>query len=185
MFKNSKGFTLIELLIVVAIIGILAALLIPNAMTAMQKAKQKGTMKDVNTISTALMDYVTDHAVVPDHNSILTTGDSIITALMGFYVKIIPTKDQWGNPFVVNTRASCGDEFGIAYNPAANFGNDEFVVASLGRDNAVGPIYTYDPTLPDDGFYAVGKMADFNEDMVAWNGSWVVGPITRGGGIGS
>jgi len=185
MFKKSKGFTLIELLIVVAIIGILAALLIPNAMTAMQKAKQKGTMKDVNTISTALMDYVTDHAVVPDHNSILTTGDSIITALMGFYVKIIPTKDQWGNPFVVNTRASCGDEFGIAYNPAANFGNDEFVVASCGRDGSPGGpnSYVYDPATPEAGFYAVSQMRDFEEDLVAWNGSWVVGPTSRGGGL--
>ncbi|MEE9502841.1 MAG: prepilin-type N-terminal cleavage/methylation domain-containing protein, partial [Candidatus Aminicenantaceae bacterium] len=61
MFKSKKGFTLIELLIVVAIIGILAALLIPNAITAMQKAKQKATMKDVVTIATALTDHVTDN----------------------------------------------------------------------------------------------------------------------------
>ena len=60
MKRNQKGFTLIELLIVVAIIGILAAIAIPNLLTAMQRAKQKRTMADIRTIATAWEARATD-----------------------------------------------------------------------------------------------------------------------------
>src|SRR5204863_10106161 len=50
--SRQKGFTLIELLIVVAIIGIIAALLIPNFLDALQKDKQKRTVTDMRNIGT-------------------------------------------------------------------------------------------------------------------------------------
>ena len=46
MKRNPKGFTLIELLIVVAIIGIIVAIAIPNLLNAIQRAKQRRSMGD-------------------------------------------------------------------------------------------------------------------------------------------
>src|SRR5215813_5867250 len=58
--RKQKGFTLIELLIVVAIIGILAAIAIPNLLTALQRSRQKRSMADMRTISTAWEARATD-----------------------------------------------------------------------------------------------------------------------------
>src|SRR5947209_13766834 len=58
--NRERGFTLIELLIVVATIGIIAALLIPNFLDALQKAKQKRTVADARNVGTAEMSWLTD-----------------------------------------------------------------------------------------------------------------------------
>src|SRR5437016_9272280 len=52
--KGQRGFTLIELLIVVAVIGIIVSMLIPNLLDAFQKAKQKRTMADMKILGTAM-----------------------------------------------------------------------------------------------------------------------------------
>src|SRR5258706_3949914 len=52
--RDSKGFTLIELLIVVAIIGIIAAIAIPNLLNAIDRGKQKRTMADMRSVGTAV-----------------------------------------------------------------------------------------------------------------------------------
>jgi len=57
MIKNKKGFTLIELMIVVAIVGILAAIAIPNFLTYQAKAKTAEARTNLGAIFTSMTAY--------------------------------------------------------------------------------------------------------------------------------
>ena len=104
--NRQRGFTLIELLIVVAIIGIIAALLIPNFLDALQKAKQKRTVADIRNVGTAEMSWLTDQiaaAAAGATNSVNVSSYSDITAsalaslLVPQYMQDVPENDGWKN----------------------------------------------------------------------------------------
>ena len=143
--KNQKGFTLIELLIVVAIIGIIAAIAIPNLLNAIQRGKQKRTMSDLRTIATG------DESYAIDNNQYIVLGtQGFVSSISSFieptYVKKMPQKDGWVTDFWY--LGSIG----------------EYTITSYGKDKGSGSGGTIG---------SVGNTTNFKNDIIFSTGSFV------------
>jgi general secretion pathway protein G len=83
-FLKKDGLTLIELIIVMAILGILAAIAVPSMLSYINKAKIIKTTQELKTIEYALIKYKLDNDQFPPDLDAVGCGDM---------------KDSWGNPF--------------------------------------------------------------------------------------
>ena len=157
--RNQKGFTLIELLIVVAIIGILAAIAIPNLLTAMQRSKQKRTMADMRSIATAWEAYATDYNA---YNAAGATGDltwgvaftyaQLSGQISPTYIRNSPQQDGWNR------------DYAYMIDVATSQRAQEYAIRSMGKD----PLFegaTYTPGATNvfecDIVYSMGAFVQY------------------------
>jgi prepilin-type N-terminal cleavage/methylation domain-containing protein len=137
LMKQNKGFTLIELLIVVAIIGILAAIAVPNFLNAQMKARLARVASEQRSTATALAQYQLDwNTYVEDHD---WPSDSSQRGLFRLtspvaYMSNLPT-DVFLSRFDEGVEGNVTYEFGSGKMGGCEpFPSNSFIIISPGPD---------------------------------------------------
>lgn len=103
-FIRRRGFTLTEVLLVLVILGVIAAMVVPNLLGRQQEANIRATRASINGFENALKQYaVANSGDFPEGsadqaiNLLLNPGQDASGRMISPYLENIP-KDAWGQP---------------------------------------------------------------------------------------
>ncbi|MDN2664457.1 type II secretion system major pseudopilin GspG [Psychromonas sp. 14N.309.X.WAT.B.A12] len=111
---QQKGFTLLEIMVVIVILGVLAAMVVPNLIGNKDKADIQKVKSDIVALENALDMYKLDNSVYPTTDQgleALVSEPSISPTPRNYredgYIKRLP-QDPWGNDYVLNSPGENG-----------------------------------------------------------------------------
>lgn len=112
--RKQQGFTLLEIMVVIVILGVLAAMVVPNLMGNKDKADIQKVKSDIIALENALDMYKLDNSVYPSTDQGLEAlvnqpdgSPSPRNYRDGGYIKRLP-QDPWGNDYVLNSPGEYG-----------------------------------------------------------------------------
>lgn len=144
---RQRGFTLVELLIVIAIIGIITVVAVPQLTNALDRGRARGTMMNIRNLAAAVQNYSVDHVRYPQIGSLsaLEEASQLGSYLDGEYLSKVPEADAWGGPLMYG---SDGEHFTLR-----SYGKDGKLSTTIG-----------------------GQTKNMNEDIVFVDGQFIQWP---------
>jgi general secretion pathway protein G len=141
--SRQRGFTLIEIMVVVIIIGLLAAVVVPQFLGRVDDARISKAKQDVQAIETALTMYKLDNFRYPTTEQGLKAlvekpgDDTVRNWRAGGYLKRV-NKDPWGTDYQYVNPGTHGGEFdlysmGADLQPGGEDGNADIGNWNLGQ----------------------------------------------------
>jgi general secretion pathway protein G len=119
---SERGFTLIELIVVLVILGLLAAVVVPNIYNKLSKSKEQIARLQIKELEGALQMFAFDLGRYPTNAEgleALVSNPGNLESWKGPYLNRAVPMDPWGKPYVYRYPGTHNNEFDLySYGPS-------------------------------------------------------------------